>query len=56
MAALPPFPWLPRRDPGAWCRTALGRDVSLQGAVDQVARQLAGCGPADLALVFAAAD
>ncbi len=56
MAALPPFPWLPRRDPGAWCRTALGRDVSLQGAVDDVARQLAGCGPADLALVFAASD
>jgi small ligand-binding sensory domain FIST len=30
--------------------------VSLQGAVDDVARQLAGCGPADLALVFAASD
>ena len=56
MAVLPPFPWLPRRDPGAWCRTGLARDVSLQGAVDEVARQLAGCGPADLALVFAAAD
>ncbi|MFM7313105.1 MAG: FIST N-terminal domain-containing protein [Cyanobium sp.] len=60
MAALPSFPWLARRDrpgPGrAWCRTALAREVSLEEAVLNVARQLAGCGPADLALVFASAS
>ena len=50
--ALPSFPWL-SRDRGAWCRGALARDVSLQGAVDEVTRQLAGAGRADLALVFA---
>ena len=57
MAALPSFPWLARRDrpsPGrAWCRTALAREVSLEEAVTNLARQLAGCGQADLALVFA---
>jgi small ligand-binding sensory domain FIST len=53
MAGFPSFPWLPRRDRGAWCRTALARAISLQGAVDGVVEQLAGCGPADLALVFA---
>jgi small ligand-binding sensory domain FIST len=57
MAAPPFFPWLARRDrPAAgqaWCRTALARDFSLEEAAQSVARQLAGCGPADLALVFA---
>jgi small ligand-binding sensory domain FIST len=51
--ALPSFPWLSPRPRGAWCRSALARDVSLQGAVDEVTRQLAGAGRADLALVFA---
>ena len=50
--ALPSFPWL-SRDRGAWCRSALAKDVSLQGAVDAVTQQLAGAGRADLALVFA---
>lgn len=50
--ALPSFPWLSRLR-GAWCRSALARDVSLQGAVDAVSQQLAGVGRADLALVFA---
>jgi small ligand-binding sensory domain FIST len=31
----------------------LARDISLEEAAQSVARQLAGCGPADLALVFA---
>ncbi|MFM7086622.1 MAG: FIST N-terminal domain-containing protein [Cyanobium sp.] len=56
MAALPTFPWLALRDRPArgrpWCRTALAREVSLEEAVASVARQLGGCGPADLALVF----
>jgi len=51
--ALPSFPWLSSRPRGAWCRSALARDVSLQGAVDGVVQQLAGTGRADLALVFA---
>ena len=53
MAALPSFPWLARRGRSAWCRTALARAASLQDAVDGVVRDLAGSGPADLALVFA---
>ena len=53
MVAFPSIPWLRRRDPAPWCRTALAQDPSLQGAVDAVAQQLNGCGPADLALVFA---
>jgi small ligand-binding sensory domain FIST len=56
MVAFPPFPWLARRERPAWCRTGLVRDPSLQGAVDGLARQLAGAGPADLALVFASAS
>jgi hypothetical protein len=52
MVAFPSIPWLRRRDPAPWCRTALAQDPSLQGAVDAVAQQLSGCGPADLALVF----
>ena len=60
MAAFPSFPWLARRDrpaaDQAWCRTALAREISLEEAVQNVARQLAGCGPADLALVFASAS
>lgn len=60
MAAFPSFPWLARRDrpaaAQAWCRTALAREISLEEAVQSVARQLAGCGPADLALVFASAS
>ena len=51
--ALPSFPWLSPRPKGAWCRSALARDVSLQGAVDAVCQQLAGAGRAHLALVFA---
>lgn len=51
--ALPSFPWLTARHRGAWCRSALAKDVSLQGAVDAVSQQLAGAGRADLALVFA---
>lgn len=53
MAGFPSFPWLATRQPEAWCRTALARDVSLQGAVEAVTRQLAGARQADLALVFA---
>lgn len=53
MVALPSLPWLARRERGAWCRTALARDASLQAAVEEIARQLAGSGEADLALVFA---
>ena len=49
MVAFPSIPWLRRRDPAPWCRTALAQDPSLQGAVDAVAQQLNGCGPADLA-------
>jgi small ligand-binding sensory domain FIST len=56
MAAFPSFPWLARRESVAWCRTGLARDPSLQAAVDELARQLAGAGPADLALVFASAS
>jgi len=56
MAAFPPFPWLARRERPAWCRSGLARDPSLQGAVDDLARQLAGAPPADLALVFASAS
>ena len=39
-----------------WCRTALATEASLQGAVDAIAKQLQGSGPADLALVFASAS
>jgi small ligand-binding sensory domain FIST len=53
MAVFPSLGWLGRRDRGAWCRSALARDVSLQGAVDAVSGQLAGAGMADLGLVFA---
>ncbi|MFM7268897.1 MAG: FIST N-terminal domain-containing protein [Cyanobium sp.] len=53
MVAIPSLPWLPRRERPAWCRTAVARDPSLQGAVDGLLRQLSGAGPADLALVFA---
>ena len=56
MAGLPSFPWMAPREPVPWCRTALARDASLQGAVDGVARQLAGAAEADLALVFASAS
>ena len=56
MAGLPSFPWMAHREPVPWCRTALARDASLQGAVDGVARQLAGAAEADLALVFASAS
>lgn len=48
--------WWPRRQSGAWCRTALATDPSLQGAVDAIAAQLRGSEPADLALVFASAS
>jgi small ligand-binding sensory domain FIST len=56
MPGLPSFPWTARRDSSAWCRAALARDASLQGAVEAVSRQLAGAGTADLALVFASAS
>ena len=56
MPGLPSFPWMAPREPVAWCRTALAQDASLQGAVEGVARQLAGAGVADLALVFASAS
>jgi small ligand-binding sensory domain FIST len=55
MPAFPSFPWLQRRgggNPAPWCRTGLGCAVSLEAAVADVARQLAGAGRADLALVF----
>ncbi|MFM7266521.1 MAG: FIST N-terminal domain-containing protein [Cyanobium sp.] len=56
MAGLPSFPWMAPREPVPWCRAALARDASLQGAVDGVVRQLAGAAEADLALVFASAS
>ncbi len=56
MGSLPSFPWLQRRPDGPWCRTALGRDPSLQEAIHQVFEQLRGAGEADLALVFASAS
>jgi len=56
MAAFPPIPWLARRGSSAWCRTALARNPSLEAAVAELTRQLAGAGPADLALVFASAS
>jgi len=56
MVAIPPLPWLPRRERPAWCRTALACDPSLQGAVDGLIRQLSGAGEADLALLFASAS
>jgi len=56
MVAFPSLPWLARRDRPAWCRTALARDPSLQGAVEALARQLTGVPPAHLALVFASAS
>lgn len=60
MAAFSLPSWLSRpfgdRPKQAWCRTALANETSLQTAVESVARQLRGAGPADLALVFAAAS
>ncbi len=56
MAGLPSFPWMAPREPVPWCRAALARDTSLQGAVDGVVRQLAGAAEADLALVFVSAS
>ena len=48
--------WWPRRQSGAWCRSALATDPSLQAAVEAIAAQLRGAGEADLALVFASAS
>ena len=56
MAGLPSFPWSTRREPVAWCRTALAQHASLQAAVDAVSQQLGGAGAADLALVFVSAS
>ncbi|MFO8238601.1 MAG: FIST C-terminal domain-containing protein [Prochlorococcaceae cyanobacterium] len=60
MAAFPLPGWLGRGlgspGTGAWCRTALATDVSLETAVTSVARQLRGTGPAHLALVFVSAS
>ena len=60
MAAVPLPRWLQRRLPTgqsrAWCRTALATQASLQEAVDDIGRQLRGCRPAELALVFVSAS
>ena len=56
MSGLSLPPWWPGRRAGAWCRTALATDPSLQAAVDDVASQLRGGEAADLALVFASAS
>ena len=56
MAALPSFPWLVRKPDGPWCRTALAQDISLQDAVAAIEAQLASCGDADIALVFASSS
>ena len=60
MAAFPLPSWLAFLQGSSaqapWCRTALATEASLQGAVDAVAKQLQGSGPADLALVFASAS
>ena len=56
MGSLPTLPWLQRRPAAPWHRTALGRDASLQEAVNQVFEQLRGAPEADLALVFASAS
>jgi small ligand-binding sensory domain FIST len=46
----------PRRQGGAWCRTALASDPSLQSAVEGITAQLRGGESADLALVFCSAS
>jgi small ligand-binding sensory domain FIST len=60
MAAFPLPSWLAFLQGSSakapWCRTALATEASLQGAVDTIAKQLQGSGPADLALVFASAS
>ena len=60
MAAFPLPSWLAFLQGSSakapWCRTALATEASLQGAVDAIAKQLQGSGPADLALVFASAS
>jgi small ligand-binding sensory domain FIST len=56
MAPLPLLERLTGRQSGTWCRTALVRGTGLQDVVDGIVRQLGRCGPADLALVFAAAS
>ena len=60
MAAFPLPSWLAflqgSNAKAPWCRTALATEASLQGAVDAIAKQLQGSGPADLALVFASAS
>jgi small ligand-binding sensory domain FIST len=55
MAAVLLPPWLQRRA-NAWCRSTTASDPSLQEAVEAIARQLRGSGPADLALVFVSAS
>ena len=60
MAAFSLPSWLSRtfgaRPAQAWCRTALASETSLQASVEEIASQLRGAGPADLALVFVAAS
>ena len=60
MAAFSLPSWLSRtfgaRPAQAWCRTALASKTSLQASVEEIASQLRGAGPADLALVFVAAS
>jgi small ligand-binding sensory domain FIST len=52
MPAPPLLSWLRRGDEAASCRTALSRNASLEGAVDEVVRALGSRSAADLALVF----
>ncbi len=52
MPSPPLLSWLRRGDGTATCRTALSRNASLEGAVEDVAATLSGRGQADLALVF----
>ncbi len=60
MAAFSLPRWLiPRQGPGPnapWCRTALSREASLDGSLQEISQQLRGVGPADLALVFVSAS
>lgn len=56
MAALPLPRWLARRRAGtpesAWCRTALATELSLEGTLQSLTRQLQSAEAGDLALVF----
>ncbi|MEB3306813.1 MAG: FIST N-terminal domain-containing protein [Cyanobacteriota bacterium] len=56
MAGLSLTSFWPRRQGGAWCRTALASTPSLEAAVEGITTQLRGCETADLALVFCSAS